>query len=305
MEKLKMNDSHQSIIFFGSGPVALKSLSLLMGHFQIEAIITKPATEQEMKKVAGSITTYVASNRSDLDNLIDSQLFKSNLGILIDFGIIISQKIIDYFPLGIINSHFSLLPQWRGPDPITFAILSGQKQTGVSLMLLVERMDQGPILSQAIYDIADNLTSTQLTDDLINLSDAMIKSTIPLYLNHQAIALAQDTINLVGGMTSSTSRKLIKDDGRIDWTKSAEQIEREIRAFIDWPKSQTTLAGQKVIIKQAAIIHTQGSPGTISFDNQHLIIHCGQDSLDIKQLRPAGKSTMSASAFLAGYKKYL
>ena len=144
----------QKLVFFGSGPVAASALRLLVKGFDIEAIITKPrpahhrgevpilAAAQEL-----SLPIFTAANKQELDELFSTNPVSSRLAVLIDFGIIVSQKIIDYFPLGIINSHFSLLPQWRGADPITFAILSGQARTGVSLMLLVEAMDEGPLLA--------------------------------------------------------------------------------------------------------------------------------------------------------------
>ena len=135
-----------TVVFFGSGPVAARSLELLLAHQEVEAIVTKPTTFQEMTDIAGSIPVYTVANRRELDELMSNETFKSTLGILIDFGIIVSKKVIDTFKLGIINSHFSVLPQWRGADPISFAILSGQPTTGVSLMLLDEGMDTGKIL---------------------------------------------------------------------------------------------------------------------------------------------------------------
>src|SRR5262249_45964550 len=156
------------------------------------------------------------------------------------FGIIVSQKTIDYFPLGIINSHFSLLPQWRGADPITFSILSGQKQTGVSLMLLVAAMDEGPLLSQGVYDIEPDETTPSLTDSLIKLSHALLVDALPRYAAGDITARSQEVVAQMMGIPTepSYSRKLTKEDGIIDWKKPAEQIEREIRAFADWPKSR-------------------------------------------------------------------
>ena len=136
-----------SIVFFGSGPVAAKSLSLLAENFEIESIITKPATVGEMTAaLARTVPVFAVSNKAELDKLISETSFKSQLAILIDFGIIVSRHVIDAFSHGIINSHFSVLPEWRGADPISFAILSGQAKTGVSLMLLDEGMDTGKIL---------------------------------------------------------------------------------------------------------------------------------------------------------------
>src|SRR3989344_3602452 len=161
------------LVFFGSGPVAAKSLRLLAQDFTIEAVITKPRLPHHRGAVPVlelaqklKLPVYTASNKMELDELFDSLKFESEAAILIDFGIIISQKVIDYFPLGIINSHFSILPQWRGADPITFAVLSGQKATGVSLMLLVEKMDEGPLLAYSEYDMPAGITTPRLTDAL-------------------------------------------------------------------------------------------------------------------------------------------
>ena len=121
-----------SIVYFGSGPVAIKTLEYLnsSNRFQIEAIITKPSTYSELKNLHPNIPTYGVSNSVELEDLITTELFKSQIGILVDFGVIVSKTVIDYFPLGIVNSHFSLLPEWRGADPITFAILSGRIKRG-------------------------------------------------------------------------------------------------------------------------------------------------------------------------------
>ncbi|MGI0135251.1 MAG: formyltransferase family protein, partial [Candidatus Micrarchaeaceae archaeon] len=142
-----------SVVFLGSGPVAAESLHLLSEAFTIEAIVTKPTTTAMMQAACPTSPLYTVEKRRDLDELVANKKFTSACGILIDFGIIVSNKTISSFPKGIINSHFSLLPEWRGADPITFAILSGQKTTGVSIMLLSEGMDEGPLLAQATCDV--------------------------------------------------------------------------------------------------------------------------------------------------------
>ena len=114
--------------------------------------------------------------------LIKQKLIPNELGILIDFGIIISQKVISYFHKGIVNSHFSLLPRWRGADPISFAILNGDKKTGISLMLIDEGMDTGKILSQRTFHIPPNMTTPELTERLIELSNELLLQAIPKYL---------------------------------------------------------------------------------------------------------------------------
>jgi len=291
------------VVFFGSGPVAAASLRLLNNNFTIEAVVTKPRPAHHKGSVPVievaeelSLPIHTVVNKRTLDELIASKPFTSQVGILIDFGIIVSQDAIDYFPLGIINSHFSLLPEWRGADPITFSILSGQKETGVSLMLLTAGMDEGPILAYAPYLLPPHITTPELTEKLIELSDALLQEVVPGYAAGAIVAKPQDESQEI-----TYSRKLTKSDGVIDWTKPAEQIEREVRAFIEWPKSSTVLAQRDVVITAAHVVHETGQPGTAVKLHKQLVVYCGKDALAIDKIKPAGKKEMTGQAFLAGY----
>ena len=293
------------IVFFGSGPVALRSLRSLTQSFEIEAVITKPATAREMQQVVVRAPVFAVSSRLELDALLTSHPFQSSLAILIDFGIIVSQLVIDSFQLGIINSHFSLLPEWRGADPITFALLSGQTKTGVSLMVVTAGVDEGPLLSQAVYDIPDDATTPELTDALILLSNKMLKVVVPRYAEGDIQPVPQELVNILGITIPTFSRKLTKTDGVLDWHKPAIELEREIRAFITWPKSHTKLAGRELVVTRARLSPLQGKPGQTIVDGKHLFVCCGQDALELLEVKPAGKSTMSIQAFLAGYRQSL
>jgi len=288
--------SKPRIVFFGSGPVAAKSLSLLKTNFDVEAVVTKPTTEDEMKRAANGAAIYLVSNKQELSELLSERPFSSEVGILIDFGIIVTRDVIDYFPKGIINSHFSLLPEWRGADPITFAILSGQTKTGVSLMLIDEGMDTGQIIRQKSLPISADETTATLTDKLIELSDQLLKSDLPTYVAGKLPARAQPHPD-----RATYSRKLTKEDGLLDFRKSARQLEREVRAFIEWPKSHAKLADFDVIITKASVTDNGGEPGTVTVKDKRLLINCGEGALVIEKLKPAGKSEMTAGAFLAGY----
>lgn len=291
------------VVFFGSGPVAAASLRLLNNNFTIEAVVTKPRPAHHKGSVPVievaeelGLPIHTVVNKRTLDTLIASKPFISRLSILIDFGIIVSQDVIDYFPMGIINSHFSLLPEWRGADPITFSILSGQKETGVSLMLLTSGMDEGPILAYGTYPLPPQITTPELTNDLIELSDALLQEVVPGYIAGDITPKPQDESQEI-----TYSRKLTKSDGIIDWTKPAEQIEREIRAFIEWPKSSTTLAQRDVAITAAHVIQEKGNPGQAIKLNKQLVVYCGKDALVVDKIKPAGKKEMTGQAFLAGY----
>lgn len=302
------NEKKKSIVFFGSGPVAARSLELLMTHTPVEAIITKPSTAAEMTAVAGgTLPVYVVKNRLELDHLIVDKHFHSTLGIVIDFGVILSGKVIDSFAHGIINSHFSLLPEWRGADPITFSILSGQKTTGVSLMLIVEALDEGDILAQGELNLSSDITTPVLTEKLILLSDGLLKETIPAYLQGLVAAVSQEEAAraLRRNTEPSYSRKLQKEDGIINWSKPAIDIEREIRAFAGWPRSTCTLGGVEVVVTKATLIRENLAPGKLQISKKSLIIGCGSNSLQILSVIPAGKKEMDTASFLNGYRNRL
>jgi methionyl-tRNA formyltransferase len=302
-----MPKTSSPITFFGSGPVAAESLRQLAPYFTFEAVITKPKPEHHhdafpVLEVAGSlgIPMFTPNSTQELTELFRKLSLDSEIGLVIDFGFIIEKPVIDYFPLGIVNSHFSLLPRLRGADPISFAILTDQHQTGVSLMLINEKLDEGQLLSQEHISIPPGSTTPSLTQKLIETSTTLLKRTLPRYMERRLSAYPQD---LTEGVTYT--RKLTKEDGRLDFTKTANALEREIRAFADWPKSYTDISGLPVVITESHLSAENGEPGKVTVDNKKLKIYCGAGALVIDRLKPAGKAEMTAAAFLAGYKTRL
>lgn len=296
-----------NIVFFGSGPVAARCLELLLQHFNVEAVITKPKPAHHKHDVPVlqlaqkyNLPILVASNKKELDEVINAHHFASDLAILIDFGIIISNHVINAFPLGIVNSHFSLLPHLRGADPITFAITGGDTKTGVSLMMIDEGMDTGKLLTSRTLHLNNTETSATLTERLINLSNELLAEYIPRYITGEVTPKNQPHPN-----RATYSRKLTKQDGFIDWTLSAEQIERNIRGYIEWPQSRATFNGLDVIITAARVIKAGGKPGEYIINGKQLMVYCGTDALLVQTLKPAGKKEMPVTAFLAGYNRFL
>jgi methionyl-tRNA formyltransferase len=290
------------IVFFGSGPVAEKSLEFLSTRFSIEAVITKPIQTNSRDKVPVmnlakklNLNIFTPRNKIELDELISKNEFSAQLGVLIDYGIIVSQRVIDNFRLGILNSHFSLLPVLRGPDPISFAILNGLDISGVSLMLIDSGIDEGKLIAQEQLKI-EGLTNIELTDQLISLSNTMLEKSIPKYISGELVPYAQST-----KIKPTFSRKLSKQDGIINWNKSADTIEREIRAYILWPKSSTDIFGVSVIITKAVVSKIEGKAGKIDYDKNSMNIKCSTGSLDIINLKPAGRNEMTISSFISGY----
>jgi methionyl-tRNA formyltransferase len=311
-----MRKTSKTIVFFGSGPVAAESLALLHESFDVEAVVTKPRAEHHKGAVPVlelaaklGLSVYTPANKAELSALFAGKPFSSEVGVVIDYGIIINRDVIDFFPYGIVNSHFSLLPEWRGADPITFAILSGQKRTGISLMLINEKMDEGLLLAQAPYEIASGLTTPELTDDLIQLSHVTLEEILPAYLKGDVNPSPQEEVSIADDRTPTYSHKLTKDDGVLDFTKPAEILEREIHAFIEWPKSRMTISDIDVIITRAhAVPATMPEPAgyiEIMQDTGTLLINTTDGYLYIDALKPAGKKEMGVREFLNGYGKYL
>lgn len=286
----------KKIVFFGSGPVAAKSLKYLSKYFDIEAIITKmvPSYHKESAPVEVlakklNINTFFANNKNELDELFQNKSYTSKIGVLIDYGVIVSNKVIDNFEFGILNSHFSLLPEWRGADPITFSILSGQEKTGVSLMLIDTGLDTGKIIVQKSLKI-DSLETTQsLTNKLIELSNQLLSRYIPNYLDSKVKPRRQSHPD-----RATYSRKLSKIDGHIDINKPAEQLEKEVRAFIGWPKSYINIFNKDIIITKAHVSNIAESKIDIRCkDNNFLSI----DEL----IAPSGR-LMTSKDFINGYR---
>jgi len=291
------------IVFFGTGPVSLATLEGIVGAFDIEAVITRPDRLIHDRPVPHPVKTsaeeheikvLTADNKAELEAVVSQSSFDAQLGLVVDFGIIISQATIDSFDRGILNSHFSLLPQWRGADPITPAILSGATETGVTVMMVEAGLDEGPILAQESYKLNGHETIDELTNGLVKLSNQLLIETIPAYL-------AGDITPRPQSGTPTFTRKLTKADGRIDWTKPAIRIEREIRGFLGWPGSYGRILDTDVMITAASVASNTGQAGqAFRTDDKRLAVYCSQGTLVIDRLKPAGKREMTGQEFLAG-----
>jgi methionyl-tRNA formyltransferase len=293
-------------VFFGSGPVAATSLELLHQWHSIAVVVTKrtPPHHKELAPVevfakVNNLPLLYADNKSELDEL---QLPAVQYGIVIDYGVIISAAVINKFPLGILNSHFSILPEWRGADPITFALLSGQKETGVSLMVIDEGLDTGNIVAEAPLHIASDETNTSLTEKLIEVSDHQLQTILPLYVEGTAVPMPQSNTRI-----TTYSRKLTKKDGLLGIAKPATVLEREIRAFNEWPKSKIQLGEKLIVIVCSAIASDKViAQGAIEVtEAKELYIGTRVGALQIRELMPLGKSKMTTSAFLNGYRSHI
>jgi methionyl-tRNA formyltransferase len=229
---------------------------------------------------------------------------KPDIAVLVAYGRIINQTVIDIFPDGIINIHPSLLPQYRGPTPIESVILNGDSKTGVSIMKLSAGMDDGPVYAQRpIEGVGDN-DKNSLYKKVSATSTDLFFDIFPQILN----GTLQPTNQLDEEATYS---KLIqKSDGVVDWMKPAAQLEREVRAYTGWPQSRAKLGSIDTIITKAHVVPiSDGEPGHITITDENgmvnLMVNTTEGYLCIDEIKPLGKKEMPISAFLSGYRSQL
>lgn len=304
-----MSSMSKTIIFFGNERIATGVSTatpilhaLIENGYTIAAIVanyergvSRDTRDLEVAEVAKKY--HIPVLLPDKLSTIAQQLkdFQATAGVLVAYGKIVPKSIIDIFPRGIINIHPSLLPKHRGPTPLESVILDGSSVTGVSVMQLVKAMDAGPIYAQSETTLTGQETKQELADSLLEISRAMLIEVLPGILSEEVVARPQND-------AEATYDKLIaKEDGRLDWSKPAEQLEREIRAYLEWPKSKTTLGSLSVVVTAAHVEAGSGTPGALWQQPKKMGVYTTHDILAIDKLKPAGKQEMSIKAFLAGY----
>jgi methionyl-tRNA formyltransferase len=308
-----MKKMSETILFFGNERLATgvstsapTLRALIKSGYQVAAVVanyqashSRNARTLEVAEVAKEHNIPLLLPKKLLDIKDQLRAYQATAAVLVAYGRIIPEEIIALFPKGIINIHPSLLPHHRGPTPIESAILAGDSKTGISIMQLAKEMDAGPVFAQSELPLTGKETKPVLVENLLDIGQAMISELLPGILSGEIVALPQDN-------SRATFDQLIsKNDGVIDWHKPAVQLEREVRAYLEWPKSRIKLSSTEVIITRAAIVDKTGTPGTIATDDKLLIVYTAEQALQILSLKPAGKQEMSAEAFLSGYGKGL
>lgn len=231
-----------------------------------------------------------------------------DLIIVVAYAQIIPKSIIDIPKYGIINVHGSLLPKYRGSSCIQAPLLNGDEKTGVTIMLMDENLDTGPILAQKEIKINDSDTAKILFEKLSNLGAEILLPTIKNYIDNKIQPQAQDNTK------SSYVKMLKKSDGHIDWSRPAVEIERQIRAMYSWPGAYGIIKpdeahDEEIMLKIITVAHNPininaHKSGTLFMNNNELYIQCGKDALEIYTLQLSGKNIMFAQEFINGYSKY-
>ena len=225
----------------------------------------------------------------DMEAQANFLALEPEVAVVAAYGLILPQPILDGPPLGCLNVHASLLPRWRGAAPIQRAILADDSMTGITIMRMEAGLDTGPMLATARVPV-DDKTSGELHAELAEIGARLMVETLA-----QLDQLKPEPQPEFGATYAS---KIDKGEARIDWSKPAELIEREVRAFAPFPGAWFELDGERIKVLRAHVIGVNGADGTVLDDK--LTIACGQAALRPVTLQRAGKPAMSAGEFLRG-----
>jgi len=309
------------IVMLGTGPFAVPTFRWLIENHEVPALVTRPTPPAKGREKAPLNPMRDVALERGLPILEPATInapeaieavkgLQPHLLMVCDYGQILSRDALAIAPLGGINLHASLLPKYRGAAPIHWAILSGDQQTGVSVIHMTPRLDGGPILAVRTADIGNEETMSELEHRLAELGVEAVRESIEILAKWDRVSpigTKQDASQV------SKAPRLNKADGVVDWTRPARFIANQVRALKPWPGTYTQWlrpSGEplRLILDRVSAIEdrqTKGGapePGQIVVaDGQRLIVATGEGSLSLDVVQPAGKRAMLVTEFLRGY----
>ncbi|MBZ4414882.1 methionyl-tRNA formyltransferase [Myxococcus sp. RHSTA-1-4] len=300
--------SRPRIIFMGTPEFAVSSLAACFDLGEVVAVVTQPDKPKgrgnalaapPVKELALSRGVPVLQPVKLKTPPFSEELrrFAPDICVVTAYGRILPKDILELPPKGCVNVHASLLPRFRGAAPIQWAIAHGDAETGVSLMVMDEGLDTGPVLAMKRLPIAPDETSASLHVKLAALGGEVLRESLPKYLSGELKPVPQPSEGVV------LAPIIEKDEGRLDFTRPAVVLERRLRAFTPWPGAFTTLGGKLLKVHRVRVGQGRGAPGTVlAAGGDGIEVACGEGSLVLLELQPEGKRVMSATDFLAGHK---
>lgn len=300
------------IAFFGTPSFAVPTLdALLASEHEVVGVVTQPdrprgrghqvteAPVKERARIAG-VPVLQPTRLKDPAFLEAFRAWGADIGVVAAYGRLLPQVLLDIPPRGLINVHASLLPAWRGASPIQRAVLNGDTISGVTIMRVVLALDAGAMLARVEVPIAPDDTAGSLEARLAVAGASLARDVLDR-LGH-----GQDVPEVPQDDSQATlAPKIEKQDGAIDWTRSARALDCHVRGMQPWPGAFTFVDGQRLVVREARVApHPAGDippGGLIAADGEALILACGQgSSLRIVRVQPEGKRVMTAREWLAG-----
>lgn len=294
------------VTFFGSPVEAVPALRILHGSgFEITAVYTRPDRPAGRSRNPVPTPVRVAAEELGLEvktpdslrrpgEVAELRSLDADAFVVVAYGRILPAEALSAARLGAVNVHPSLLPKYRGPSPVATAILDGVSETGVTVMLLDEGMDTGPILRQQSMRLDGTQKCGELTARLFELGAEMLPGVLEDLESGSLSPMPQD--DAIASVTSLLKR----EDGDIDWSQPAVQVERMVRAYDPWPGTHTTWGGKTLKILGARVDEREGDPGRVTVSNNEIIVGCGRGSLWVSRLQIEGRKAVDAREFLNG-----
>lgn len=298
------------IVFMGTPDFSVPVLQRILNDgYEVIAVVTQPDRPVGRKRVMTpppvkvealkhNIPVYQPEkirNREDLDQIL---ALNPDLIVTAAFGQILPKELLDAPKLGCINVHASLLPELRGGAPIHYAILEGKKQTGITIMYMAEKLDAGDILTQAAVEIAEDDNVGTLHDKLSAIGSDLLSETLPKLIAGELKGIPQDDAK------ATFASNIKREQERIDWSASGEDIYNKVRGLNPWPVAYTTLQDKVLKVWKAEKVTSdaQAAPGEIiSREEDGFIVKTGNDTaIKITELQPAGKKKMTSYDYLRG-----
>ena len=289
------------VVYFGSPDFAVRPLEALIAdpQFDVRLVVSQaPKGQSPVERVARDrgIPVYKPQSLRSAESrqpLVDAD---PDLFIVAAFGLIFRQRTLDIPRFGALNIHPSPLPRYRGASPIMAAVHEGDRETGVCLMVMDTGIDTGDVLSFEPAVVAEDDTTESLGARLSELAANQIVRDAPAWVRGELRATPQQG-------AASLTRTLTKADGEIDWTRSATELERHVRAMWPWPRAWTTIDGANLQVIEARLADDAvggRQPGETVLERKRLVVATGDGALEIVTVEPAGRKVMPASAYLNG-----
>ena len=295
------------IVFLGTPEFAVPSLKrVLEDGYTVAAVVTQPDRPVGRKQVLtpSPVKAFAAEKKIPVfqyekirkEGVGDLRALAPDLMITCAFGQILSQEILDIPKFGVVNVHASLLPKYRGSAPIQWAVINGEKKTGITIMQTEAGIDTGSILLQKELEIGANETAGELSERLSLLGADAIGEALPVIAGGAAVWIEQDEER------ATHVKMLVKEDGKMDFTRSAEEVRNLVRGVNPWPGAYFEYDGETVKVWEVETVCAAGTPGEVlpAKRKGELLIACGDGAVSVLSIQPAGKRRMSAKEFSAG-----
>ena len=296
------------VVFMGTPDIAATCLKkILADGFEVVGVYTQPDRPKGrgMKMVfspvkevalAHDLPVFQPENFRQEETVQQLRDLKPDICAVVAYGRILPQKVLDVPTYGCINIHASILPQYRGSAPYQWAVLDGQKQTGVSAMYLVREMDAGDVIEISKTPIGENETAGELLDRLAVLGAELLSKTLTRFTQGPVPATPQDPAKV------SFAPMLEKTMCPIDWTKTAQQVHDHVRGLHPWPVATMQLQGKHFKVHETRVVPGSGQPGQIlGLTKTGLVMACGQGAVEIRSLQAEGGKRMAAPDYFRGH----